>query len=133
MATLQYSCLENPMDRGFWRAIAPAAAKSDTTEVTEQSSSSNALSYQKSRRCCSHADRTCCLASLHSACSQGVSSCHPGGEKPLLPVCRAHVLCPFSLSVSYRIRNTCHRTLLEEVREMESSGVQVLRRDSVQR
>uniref|UniRef100_A0A4W2FD86 Phospholipid-transporting ATPase n=1 Tax=Bos indicus x Bos taurus TaxID=30522 RepID=A0A4W2FD86_BOBOX len=29
--------------------------------------------------------------------------------------------------------NTCHRTLLEEVREMESSGVQVLRRDSVQR
>uniref|UniRef100_A0A4W2HGR7 Phospholipid-transporting ATPase n=1 Tax=Bos indicus x Bos taurus TaxID=30522 RepID=A0A4W2HGR7_BOBOX len=39
----------------------------------------------------------------------------------------AHVLCPFSLSVSYRIRNTCHRTLLEEVREMESSGVQVLR------
>ncbi|KAM7237957.1 hypothetical protein CapIbe_010915 [Capra ibex] len=32
-----------------------------------------------------------------------------------------------------RIRNTCHRTLLEEVREMESSGVQVLRRDSSQR
>ncbi|XP_017911796.1 PREDICTED: phospholipid-transporting ATPase IB-like [Capra hircus] len=31
------------------------------------------------------------------------------------------------------IRNTCHRTLLEEVREMESSGVQVLRRDSSQR
>ncbi|XP_027829644.1 phospholipid-transporting ATPase IB-like [Ovis aries] len=30
------------------------------------------------------------------------------------------------------IRNTCHRTLLEEVREMESSGVQVLRRDSSQ-
>ena len=97
------------------------------------SSSSNALSYQKSRGCCSHADRTCCLASLHTACSQGVSSCHPGGERPSLPVCRAHVLCLFSLSVSYRIRNTCHRTLLEDVREMESRGVQVLRRDSAWR
>ncbi|XP_065757867.1 phospholipid-transporting ATPase IB-like [Muntiacus reevesi] len=31
------------------------------------------------------------------------------------------------------IRNTCHRTLLEDVREMESSGVQVLRRDSARR
>ena len=25
---LQYSCLENPMDRGAWRAIALGAAKS---------------------------------------------------------------------------------------------------------
>ena len=28
---LQYSCLENPMDRGAWRAT---VAESDTTEVT---------------------------------------------------------------------------------------------------
>ena len=27
---LQYSCLENPMDRGAWRAIAHAVAKSQT-------------------------------------------------------------------------------------------------------
>ena len=27
---LQYPCLENPMDRGIWRAIAHGAAKSQT-------------------------------------------------------------------------------------------------------
>ena len=33
---LQYSCLENPMDRGAWQATAHGAAKeSDVTEVTE--------------------------------------------------------------------------------------------------
>ena len=31
---LQYSCLENPMERGAWRAIVPAVAESDTTEGT---------------------------------------------------------------------------------------------------
>ena len=31
---LQYSCLENPMDRGTWRATVLEVAKSDTTEVT---------------------------------------------------------------------------------------------------
>ena len=31
---LQYSCLENPMDRGAWRATVPRIAESDTTEVT---------------------------------------------------------------------------------------------------
>ena len=29
---LQYSCLENPMDRGAWRATVHEAAESDTTE-----------------------------------------------------------------------------------------------------
>ena len=28
--TLQYSCLENPMDRGAWQAIIHAVAKSQT-------------------------------------------------------------------------------------------------------
>ena len=29
---LQYSCLENSVDRGAWRATAHGAAESDTTE-----------------------------------------------------------------------------------------------------
>ena len=31
---LQYSCLENPMDRGGWRASVHRVAELDTTEVT---------------------------------------------------------------------------------------------------
>ena len=33
---LQYSCLDNPMDRGAWQATSPWGHKeSDTTEVTQ--------------------------------------------------------------------------------------------------
>ena len=31
---LQYSCLENPMDGGAWRATVHSVTESDTTEVT---------------------------------------------------------------------------------------------------
>ena len=31
---LQYSCLENPMDRGAWQATAHGVADSDMTEAT---------------------------------------------------------------------------------------------------
>jgi len=33
--TLQYSCLENSMDRGAWWATVRRVAESDTTEATE--------------------------------------------------------------------------------------------------
>ena len=33
---LQYSCLENPMDRGVWRAAVHRVAQSDMTEATKQ-------------------------------------------------------------------------------------------------
>ena len=32
---LQYSCLENPMDRGAWQAIVHGVSESDLTEVTK--------------------------------------------------------------------------------------------------
>jgi len=31
----QYSCLENPMDRGAWRATVHGITESDMTDVTE--------------------------------------------------------------------------------------------------
>ena len=31
---LQYSCLENPMDRGAWWAVVHRVAELDTTQVT---------------------------------------------------------------------------------------------------
>ena len=31
---LQYSCLENPMDRGAWQTTVHGVTESDTTEVT---------------------------------------------------------------------------------------------------
>ena len=32
---LQYSCLENPLDRGAWRATVHVVSESDTTEATK--------------------------------------------------------------------------------------------------
>ena len=36
---LQYSCLENPLKRGAWRAMVNRVAELDTTEVTEHACS----------------------------------------------------------------------------------------------
>ena len=33
-SSLQYSCLENPMDRGAWQAMVHRVTESDRTEVT---------------------------------------------------------------------------------------------------
>ena len=33
---LQYSCLQNPMDRGAWQATVYGVTKSDMTELTER-------------------------------------------------------------------------------------------------
>ena len=41
---LQYSCLENPMDRGAWRAKVHEVTKSDTTEQLS-TARSTAVSY----------------------------------------------------------------------------------------
>ena len=38
--SLQYSCLENPMDTGAWQATVHRVTKSDTTEVTQHSTTS---------------------------------------------------------------------------------------------
>ena len=40
---LQYSCLENPMDRGFCWATVHWVAESDTTEVTKHAHTPNIL------------------------------------------------------------------------------------------
>ena len=44
---LQYSCLENPMNRGDWRAIVHRFAKS-RTQVKQLSTHTQALKIQKS-------------------------------------------------------------------------------------
>ena len=40
---LQYSCLENPTDRGAWQATVHRVTKSDTTEETEPEHKSEIL------------------------------------------------------------------------------------------
>ena len=45
---LQYSCLENPMDRGAWRVTVHGVAKeSDTTEVTWHRTARHGTAFQK--------------------------------------------------------------------------------------
>ena len=39
--THQYSCLQNPMDRGVWRATVRGTAELDTTKVTEHTHTSS--------------------------------------------------------------------------------------------
>ena len=46
---LQYSCLENPMERGACRAIVHGVAEFDTTEATEHSTHSTGSVHVMSR------------------------------------------------------------------------------------
>ena len=45
----QYSCLENPMDRGAWRAAVHGAAESDRTAGTTDSPSESAWPWHLGR------------------------------------------------------------------------------------
>ena len=40
---LQYSCLENPLDRGAWRATVHSVARVGTTEVTKHARTESRL------------------------------------------------------------------------------------------
>ena len=42
---LQYSCLENPMDRGAWQAVVHRVAESDTNQVSEYTCTPVPLSF----------------------------------------------------------------------------------------
>ena len=52
---LQYPCLENPMDRGAWRATVPGVADLDTLSARAESSSRSALEPRSQTRVgCAH-------------------------------------------------------------------------------
>ena len=42
---LQYSCLENPMDRGAWQSVVPGIAKSQTRLNTDWHAHTNTWFY----------------------------------------------------------------------------------------
>ena len=44
---LQYSCLENPLDRGAWRAIVHRVAESDTTPLFALNETGNVILTNK--------------------------------------------------------------------------------------
>ena len=93
--TFQYSCLENPKDRGAWQASLVGHTESDTTEATEQVC-----------KTVSEGEASCRATQLSTWKS---SDCHPGlpaletTVPPFLPHCLpGEVLCVLSLFMPNR-------------------------------
>ena len=73
---LQYSCLENPMDRGaWWATVHGVTEKSDTTEAAEQKHTSSrqtsSRTYFHMSLCSKHAQRE-----SYFECSLGKQQTH---------------------------------------------------------
>ena len=59
---LQYSCLENSMDRGVWRAMVHGVTELDmTVDTTEQLTLSLPLNVISEQRECGYKERNCPL------------------------------------------------------------------------
>ena len=57
---LQYSCLENPMDRGAWQATVYTVAEPDVTEVTQHIAQGKISAYTPIMYPChQHSDTAC--------------------------------------------------------------------------
>ena len=79
---LQYSCLENPMDRGAWRATVHMVAKNQTWLKQLSMHTRLVETYFSKLMCC------CCLAELGlCCCAQAFSSFREWGL-PFTVVCR---------------------------------------------
>ena len=71
---LQYSCLENPMDRGVWWATVHGVTESDMAEPL-----STALRYPEEQALKRQGQQICRVTTMSVSFPQGTSFCHPVG------------------------------------------------------
>ena len=62
---LQYSCLENPTDRGVWQATVHGISELDTTEVTEHSTAQYTFNLQVHNEVPLHASQDGCYPKVY--------------------------------------------------------------------
>ena len=62
---LQYSCLENPTDRGVWQATVHGISELDTTEVTEHSTAQYTFNLQVHYEVPLHASQDGCYPKVY--------------------------------------------------------------------